>query len=73
MKRRLGRQETQMLAYLQMRQKGTVRTGELTGPLGLTREQAASAVRFSLGRDTTEEDVDRTVVHLVQIVAALGG
>ncbi len=28
-----------MLAYLQMRGKGTVRTGELTGPLELTPEQ----------------------------------
>jgi predicted transcriptional regulator of viral defense system len=28
-----------MLAYLQMRGKGTVRTGELAGPLGLTPEQ----------------------------------
>ena len=45
MKRRLGRQEAQMLAYLQMRQRGTVRTGELTGPLGLTREQERELFR----------------------------
>lgn len=39
MKRTLGRQETQMLAYLQMRKQRSVRVGELTGPLKLTRVQ----------------------------------
>jgi predicted transcriptional regulator of viral defense system len=39
MKRRLGRRETQMLAYLQLRGTRTVRTGDLTVPLGLTPEQ----------------------------------
>jgi len=38
-KRRLGRQETQLLAYLQMRKQRVVRTGDLTGPLRLTRTQ----------------------------------
>ena len=45
MKRSLGRQETQMLAYLQMRKQGTVRTGELTGPLRLTRTQERELFR----------------------------
>ncbi|MGH9367379.1 MAG: type IV toxin-antitoxin system AbiEi family antitoxin domain-containing protein [Thermoanaerobaculia bacterium] len=45
MKRRLGRQEAQMLAYLQMRRQRTVRTGELTGPLGLTRLQERELFR----------------------------
>lgn len=35
-KRTLGRQETQMLAYLQMRKQRLVRAGDLTGPLRLT-------------------------------------
>jgi len=32
MKAKLGKQETQMLTYLQMRKRQTVKTGELTGP-----------------------------------------
>jgi len=45
MKTKLGRQETQMLAYLQMRKRQTVRTGELTGPLQLPREQERELFR----------------------------
>ncbi len=45
MKTKLGRQETQMLAYLQMRKRQTVRTGELTGPLQLTRDQERELFR----------------------------
>ena len=45
MKRSLGRQETQMLAYLQMRKQRVVRTGELTGPLRLTRLQERELFR----------------------------
>jgi predicted transcriptional regulator of viral defense system len=39
MKKMLGRQEQLMLAYLQMRKLRTARTGDLTGPLSLTRDQ----------------------------------
>src|SRR4030042_226695 len=45
MKTKLGRQETQMLAYLQMRKRRTVRTGELTAPLQLTRDQERELFR----------------------------
>jgi predicted transcriptional regulator of viral defense system len=45
MKTKLGRQEMQMLAYLQMRKRRTVRTGELTGPLQLTRDQERELFR----------------------------
>lgn len=45
MKTKLGRQETQMLAYLQMRKRRTVRTGELIGPLQLTRDQERELFR----------------------------
>jgi predicted transcriptional regulator of viral defense system len=45
MKRTLGRQETQMLAYLQMRKQRTVRTGELTDPLRLSRLQERELFR----------------------------
>jgi predicted transcriptional regulator of viral defense system len=44
-KRALGRQEAQLLAYLQMRGQRTVRTGELTGPLRLTRLQERELFR----------------------------
>jgi len=39
MKERLGRQETLLLAYAQMRQLRTLRTGDLTGPLQLSPKQ----------------------------------
>lgn len=45
MKTKLGKQETQMLAYLQMRKRQTVRSGELTGPLQLSREQERELFR----------------------------
>jgi predicted transcriptional regulator of viral defense system len=45
MKTRLGKQETQFLAYLQMRKKRMVRTGELTGPLHLTPDQERELFR----------------------------
>ena len=45
MKTRLGRQETQLLAYLQLRKRRTVRTGELTGPLRLSRDQERELFR----------------------------
>lgn len=39
MKMKLGKQEMQLLAYLQMRKRRTVMTGELTGPLQLSGDQ----------------------------------
>ncbi|MDA8125655.1 MAG: hypothetical protein M0009_10760 [Deltaproteobacteria bacterium] len=39
MKTTLGKQETQLLAYLQLRKQQTVRTGELIGPLQLNPDQ----------------------------------
>ena len=45
MKTTLGKQETQLLAYLQMRRQQTVKTGELTGPLQLSREQERELFR----------------------------
>jgi len=41
----LGKQEMQMLAYLQMRKSQTVKTGELTEPLQLSREQERELFR----------------------------
>lgn len=45
MKTRLGRQETLLLSYLQMRKTQTVRTGELLGPLHLTPDQERELFR----------------------------
>jgi predicted transcriptional regulator of viral defense system len=48
MKTRLGRQESAMLAYLQMRKRRTVRMGDLTGPLRLTPAQERELFRRML-------------------------
>jgi predicted transcriptional regulator of viral defense system len=45
MKTMLGKQEMQMLAYLQMRKSQTVKTGELIEPLQLSREQERELFR----------------------------
>jgi predicted transcriptional regulator of viral defense system len=45
MKVKLGKQEMQMLAYLQMRKCQTVKTGELTDPLQLSHEQERELFR----------------------------
>lgn len=45
MKVMLGRQEMQMLAYLQMRKRQTVKTGDLTDPLHLSRDQERELLR----------------------------
>lgn len=45
MKKKLGQQETQLLAYLQLRKLRTVRTGDLTGPLQISRDQERELFR----------------------------
>lgn len=45
MKRALGQQEAQLLAYLQMRGQRVVRVGEIVGPLRLTRLQERELFR----------------------------
>jgi predicted transcriptional regulator of viral defense system len=45
MKMKLGKQEMQMLAYLQMRKRQMVKTGELIDPLQLSREQERELFR----------------------------
>ena len=39
MKRRLGNLERQLIAYAQLRKARELRTGDLTGPLGITAKQ----------------------------------
>jgi predicted transcriptional regulator of viral defense system len=45
MKVQLGKQEMQLLAYLQIKKQRTVRTGELIGPLQLSRDQERELFR----------------------------
>jgi predicted transcriptional regulator of viral defense system len=71
MKRELGRLEMQMLAYLQMRGKQTVKTGELTVPLKLSREQEQELFeRMERGGMITRV---RKGLYLVPLKLPLGG
>jgi hypothetical protein len=45
MKRSLGPQESLFFALMQMRGQRTVRTGELIGPMGITRQQEEELLR----------------------------
>lgn len=71
MKKRLGQQETQLLAYLQLRSLRTVRTGELTGPLQITREQERELFR-RMSRGGLIARV-RPGLYLVPALLPLGG
>jgi predicted transcriptional regulator of viral defense system len=71
MKKRLGQQETQLLAYLQLRKLRTVRTGELTGPLQITREQERELFR-RMSRGGLIARV-RPGLYLVPALLPLGG
>jgi hypothetical protein len=59
MKRMLGEQETLLLAYTQMRDSRTVRTGELLRPLDITKDQERELFRRLLSRRLS--CCDRTV------------
>jgi len=39
--------------------------------IGLTQEEAGSALRFSLGRFNTEEDIDQTLAEMPEIIDEL--
>ncbi len=71
MKKNLGQQETQLLAYLQLRKLRTVRTGELTGPLKITREQERELFR-RMSRGGLIARV-RPGLYLVPALLPLGG
>jgi predicted transcriptional regulator of viral defense system len=71
MKQRLGRQEAQMLAYLQMRKQRVVRTGELTVPLRLSRLQERELFR-RMARGSLIARV-RPGLYLVPSQLPLGG
>lgn len=71
MKKKLGRQETQFLAYLQLRKLRTVKTGDLTGPLQLTRDQERELFR-RMSRGSLIARV-RPGLYLVPAQLPLGG
>jgi len=47
---------------------GTVEPSPVVRALGVPRERAGEAVRFSLGRDTTSEEIDRVAAMLPRLV-----
>ena len=71
MKKKLGQQETQLLAYLQLRKLRTVQTGDLTGPLQITREQERELFR-RMSRGGVIARV-RPGLYLVPALLPLGG
>lgn len=50
---------------------GTLEPSHVLTAMGLPLEQGMSAIRLSLGRDNTEEDVDLTVAALAELVEKL--
>lgn len=47
---------------------GAVEPSHVLRAIGLPRDTAAAAVRFSVGKGTTEEDVDRTIEALERVI-----
>ncbi len=50
---------------------GALQPSHVLTAMGVAPELAAGAVRFTLGRDTSDEDVDRALVVVPAVVAAL--
>jgi cysteine desulfurase len=50
---------------------GAMEPSHVLAAMGVPKEQAAGAIRFSLGPATTEDDLERAVAALVPIVARL--
>jgi predicted transcriptional regulator of viral defense system len=71
MKKKLGQQETQLLAYLQLREQRTVRTGDLTGPLQISSDQERELFR-RMSRGGLIARV-RPGLYLVPALLPLGG
>ena len=71
MKKKLGQQETQLLAYLQLRKQRAVRTGDLTGPLQISRDQERELFR-RMSRGGLIARV-RPGLYLVPALLPLGG
>ncbi|HMR00795.1 MAG TPA: cysteine desulfurase family protein [Candidatus Gracilibacteria bacterium] len=52
---------------------GSIEPSHVLLALGQTKEQAATSIRFSLGKDTTKEQIDKTVEKFAQIIYDLRG
>jgi len=50
---------------------GATEPSHVLAAIGLTREQARSSVRFSLGRSNTEAQVDALIDAVVEVVSRL--
>jgi cysteine desulfurase len=50
---------------------GATEPSHVLAAIGLTREQARSSVRFSLGRSNTQEQIDALIDAVVQVVSRL--
>jgi len=50
---------------------GATEPSHVLAAIGLTREQARSSVRFSLGRSNTQEQIDALIEAVVQVVSRL--
>ena len=51
---------------------GSVEPSHVLLSMGLTREEALSSLRFSLGRQVTEADIDRTLAVLSEMAVTVG-
>jgi cysteine desulfurase len=51
---------------------GAIDPSHVLTAMGQSREDALSALRFSLGRQTTEKEIDRTIVALSEILVRQG-
>ncbi|MEZ4087419.1 MAG: cysteine desulfurase family protein [Candidatus Gracilibacteria bacterium] len=52
---------------------GSIEPSHVLLALGQTKEQAATSIRFSLGKETTKEQIDKTVEKFAQIIYDLRG
>jgi len=50
---------------------GATEPSHVLAAIGLTREQARSSVRFSLGRSNTQEQIDALIEAVIQVVSRL--
>jgi cysteine desulfurase len=50
---------------------GALEPSHVLAAMGVDRDWAVGAVRFSLGHDTTDEDVDRALAEVPRVAAAL--
>jgi cysteine desulfurase len=50
---------------------GSINPSHVLTAMGVTRDEARSSLRFSLGRTTTDADIDRALEIIPRIIAKL--